>query len=597
MIESGGITWAWTSAFVRGLRSAGVDRFFVSPGSRSTPLVLAVAALEGDVCTVVVDERSAAFAALGHARITGRPAAVIATSGSAPAHWFPAIIEADEAAIPLVVISADRPIELQEAGAPQTTDQVRLFGTHVRKSFELGAPDPAAVDAVATVALRAVVAATGLRAGPVHVNAKFRKPLEPTDAPPIAVREHRTPAVLCGEVAPSEDAIALVLQAIARAERPCIIAGPMPFCGSASRRSASARLREVVAQVHARAALLTFTETTSGLSARDEGVHALAPALEAGLFDGPLAPDLVLEIGAPPVATAYGRYAATAPRRIVVAPTAGLDPYATAHAFVVAEPRAFLARLLGALGGRSIDARHEGYGRDVGARLRAVRSAVANEIESRREGPLVEPFVLSAVARAQPPEGVLVIGNSMVVRDVDTFGASELRPGVTVLHQRGASGIDGLVAGAVGARLASVPSSPVTVVCGDVSALHDVGSFALLSGACAGRGALAVVVVNNAGGRIFEGLPVSASFDGDPSFERLYLTPPPPGFLEHVAKGFGVPYVAAHDARALESALESALASRGPAVVEAVVDPTAGRQLRAALRELARNASTGAHRG
>jgi 2-succinyl-5-enolpyruvyl-6-hydroxy-3-cyclohexene-1-carboxylate synthase len=170
---------AWAHLFAASLAQCGVAHAVISPGSRSTPLALALAAQLPS--TVLHDERVAAFFALGQARASGRPSVVLATSGTAPGHWLPAVMEAREAGLPLLLLSADRPWEVQQAQASQTVDQIRLFGPHANGYFELGVPDayPGALRAVPRIAAQAVLATQYPLPGAVQVNARFRKPLEP----------------------------------------------------------------------------------------------------------------------------------------------------------------------------------------------------------------------------------------------------------------------------------------------------------------------------------------------------------------------------------------------------------------------------------
>ena len=174
---------AWARLFLRSAAAAGVTDVVLSPGSRSTPLTIAAATTSELRAHVIVDERGAAFFALGQARVTGRPSLLICTSGTAGAHWLPALIEASQSFVPLIAVTADRPWELQDSAAPQTIDQLKLFGDHVRHYAELGLPDPSpgALRAVPRIAAQAVARALGPVPGPVHINARFRKPLEPVE--------------------------------------------------------------------------------------------------------------------------------------------------------------------------------------------------------------------------------------------------------------------------------------------------------------------------------------------------------------------------------------------------------------------------------
>ena len=172
----------WAGLLFATLRGAGIREIVVSPGSRSTPFVLAALRTPGLCITDVIDERAAAFFALGQARVTGRPSALVCTSGTAGAHYLPALIEAHQSFTPMIAVTADRPWDLQDAAAPQTIDQRKIFGGFVRRHLEIGLPDAAALHAVPRIAAQAVAAALGPTPGPVHINMPFRKPLEPVAA-------------------------------------------------------------------------------------------------------------------------------------------------------------------------------------------------------------------------------------------------------------------------------------------------------------------------------------------------------------------------------------------------------------------------------
>lgn len=561
----------WCRVLVGGLVAAGMDHFFVSPGSRSTPLTLAVHALGPDAYTVIADERSAAFAALGHARVTGRPAGLLATSGTAAAHWFPAILEAEAAHIPLVAISADRPIELQDAGASQTLDQVRLFGTHVRKSFELGAPDAAVLPRAGELAARIVAAASSPIAGPVHVNARFRKPLEPSDAEADRVT---TRAFFHAALGPSREAVAFMVEAIVRSERPCLVAGPWPYGAGRSRRATGVRLRAALHRLQRSTRIAVLAESTSGLPA------TLGTALEARLLSGAQAPDLVLEVGSFPV---LGGYATPRPgRRIAVAPSTLVDPVGDAAAHILSDPLLTLEALADALEGHSAPRHVADATARLERRVQAAKLAVSAQMGAALEG----PQALSQVTRAQPEDASLLIGNSLVARDLEAYGQLA-HADTLVLHQRGAAGIDGLIAGAFGTSLAT--ASPTTVVLGDVSALHDAGSFHLLSRV---KHPLVVVVVDDDGGHIFDALPIADHLRSDSEAYRvLYLTPPPQGCLRGIASAFGLGYREPESIHQLSCDLADALSAANTTVIRVRVDAAASRAQRAALQRIAQEAA------
>jgi len=583
MTAAGGLHTRWALELMRGLRDAGAGWVVVSPGSRSTPLALAAVEVFGASSTVVVDERSAAFVALGFARVAGAPAVMIVTSGSAGAHAFPAVIEAELACVPLIVLTADRPMELFDAGAPQTIDQHQLFGRHVRAAFEVGAPDESALPVLARVAFRAVRSSLGPEPGPVHINARFRKPLEPIDEAAVSTAPPPVPDLFLGEHAPSDRALAYVRAALSEAERPIIALGPLPF-GGASRagleRDLSAALGSLIRATH----LAVVAEVSGGVRvAVNEGVFALGVLAEANALSAELAPDLILELGSPPVSSAYASIAARARRRIVVSPRRAPDPHNSATAFIEADPARF-ARDLASMVPQSEAARA------YTARLRAVavrcEGVIERELSAADTATLGEPLVMRRVVAALPEHAVVMVGNSLAVRDLDVYAANGITQ--TVLHQRGASGIDGLIAGAVGARLATPAEVPVVLLLGDVSAAHDVGSIALLRDVTS---TLVVVVINNGGGRIFDALPVKQALADDKTFERLFLTPQP-AFLEGTAAAFGASFARAASCQELGAALEQALGSSQATLIEVSTPHQIGKQQRAKIRAALRGEVT-----
>ncbi len=477
------------------------------------------------------------------------------------------MVEARQAEVPLVAITADRPVELQGANASQTIDQVKLFGDVPRATVELGAPDEHALRSMRAIARRAVLAARGPVAGPVHVNARFRKPLEP-DADDGAHRGEEArpgPWTAGARRAPDKDAVAMLALALLEARSPCFVVGPMP-CGPSARA-----LREAAVAAAAATGACVLAESTSGLRADpSRGIFMLGTALACEVFHGALAPDLVVEMGAAVVTGAYPRLVSSASHRITVSPTTFSDPFGGAHASIDADPTSLLEEIA-----RGAPAARRGGG--WGAARARYERAVASLSESQ-DGALVELRVARALA-TKVGHGALVLGNSLVVRDFEVFGAAIAADALRVLHQRGAAGIDGLLAGAVGTRLAAPKEEPVVLAYGDVSALHDAGSFALLP-ALRGHGPLVVLVVDNGGGRIFEDLPIARALDDRAQFERLYLTPPPKGLASRLARAFELPVITVPEAAALDEALEAALRTDGPTVIEAVVDPEASRSAR-----------------
>jgi 2-succinyl-5-enolpyruvyl-6-hydroxy-3-cyclohexene-1-carboxylate synthase len=471
----------------------GLTDAVVCPGSRSTPLALALAGHPGVRVHVHHDERSGAFLALGLGLATGRPAAVLCTSGTAAAELHPAVVEADLAAVPLLVCTADRPPELRDVGAPQAIDQVHLYGRAVRWFGDPGVPDEGGRDRWRPLAARAYAAATGERPGPVHLNLPFREPLVGTPGdlpPPRRGGEAWTAAEPLGRAeAPPVDL----------APRTLVVAGAAPgLDGDLVHAVAAARGWPVVAEPRS-AAWRTAGTAVSHLDALLRSPRA------AHL----LRPEAVLRLGAPGSSRVVNEWlAATEATEVVVGSPGWSDPAGTAAVVVDGDAGAFLR-------GLARVAPAPGWLDRWQAASAAAEKALAVELDAL-DAP-TEPGVARAVAAALPAGARLVVSSSMPIRDVERYAAP--RGDVVVLANRGANGIDGVVSTAVGVAAGS--GRPTALLIGDIALLHD--SNGLLG--AAGRGVdLTVVVVDNDGGGIFSFLPQATALAAD-RFEALFGTP------------------------------------------------------------------------
>lgn len=579
---------AWARLFVTALAQCGVAQAVLSPGSRSTPLALALAAQLP--CTVLHDERVAAFFALGQARASGRASVVLATSGSAPGHWLPAVMEAREAGLPLLLLSADRPWEVQQAQASQTVDQLRLFGHHANASFELGVPDahPAALRAVTRIAAQAVLATLYPQAGAVQVNAHFRKPLEPQPSdghepwrPRLeAIALAGAPQLSAPLATPRPDAVARLVAQVRAAPRGVLVAGPLPA-------PQADELRAAVQHFLAASGYVLLAEAGSQLRF---GLDAAAQPACVGAFDAVmrspalrerLQPQLALEVGAPAVSAQWLAWidGDQAPLRWVLPGERPADPAGGAQGMLLGPVAALLDAAAAQL---QEQPRHAADARAAADYTQAWQAAEAAAWQARRHAAaeadghaLHEHDVAPLLRAALPPGAVLAIGNSSPVRDLDHDLAPDTVP-LTVLHQRGAAGIDGGVAGAAGAR--SVTDAPLALLLGDVALLHDAGG---LAAAATVRGPLAIVVVHNDGGRIFERLPLGRDEAMAAARERLFVAPHGCAF-DGLAATWGLRYARVDTAPALRQALAQALAADRAMLIEARVAP-GGSERRAAL--------------
>jgi 2-succinyl-5-enolpyruvyl-6-hydroxy-3-cyclohexene-1-carboxylate synthase len=539
------------------LVASGVDAVVVSPGSRSTPLTMAAERHQELHCFSQLDERSAAYFALGRARRTGRVTPLICTSGTAAANYHPAVMEADRARVPLLALTADRPPELRNSGANQTADQEKLYGNSVRMYADL--PEPAAADralrSLRTTVDRAVAVAEGADPGPVHLNVPFAKPLEPTpvsgdvpdDLDPIAATGRSGPFVDVTPGTPEPDDAGLrELAAALEAERGVIVAGPADPPGLDP--------EAVTALSHATGYPI-LADPLSGL--RFGGHTRVAPVLGAydaylsGAVAGPDEtqrgwddPVVVFRLGASPTSKRLRTYlAATDADQYVVDPTGRWREAAfTATNLVVAEPSrlcARLSRLIGGGGGdpawreqwlraeRIATALHRGDPSSVTADA-AVADVAADVPADVHEG-----TVLRTVAEAAPDPATVFVSNSMPVRDLDRF-VPPSTTNLTALGNRGVSGIDGIVSSALGAG--SATTDDLTLVVGDLALYHDANGL-LAVDRCAVD--VTIVLVNNDGGGIFHKLPVE-SFE--PPFTGSFKTPHGLAF-EPLSALYGLEYV------------------------------------------------------
>ncbi len=560
---------AFTLAFFAALHASGVETVCTSPGSRSTPLTVAAARTPGLRVVPIIDERSAGFFALGLARQSGRPVALVCTSGTAAANYLPAVVEAHHAHVPLVVLTADRPPELRGWGAGQTIDQLGLYGSAVRGFYEVPVPGAGSgMRAYArALAARAVGDATGAQAGPVHLNWPLREPLEPPreSPPPLDARPERpAPRV---EHAPQRASAAQVEQLAACVrdhERGLIVCGPLaPEPG----------LADAIARLARACGWPILADPTSQLrSGAHVGNAPVVGRADLLLRPGPFAdahhPDVVLRFGAAPVSKAQRQWleAARPAHWILVDPSeAWSDPSHLATHVLRADPKLLCTALADAIEPLALERKRwpEAFTRAC-ARIDAVLAdALAQEAR------LFEPRAVTELAAALPEHATLYVSNSMPVRDMDThwpLGSRALR----VLCNRGANGIDGVVSSALGAAHAS--SGPVALLIGDVALLHDLG--ALLVARIEGV-PLTIVLLNNDGGGIFSFLPI-AEHGAEVEFERLFRTPH--GFdFATAARAYGANHTRVSDwegyREALRRAFEKKAAEPGRAGVEIIEVP------------------------
>lgn len=548
----------WAHALVEGLVAGGVRHLCLSPGSRSSPLAIA-AHLDGRLAvTLQIDERSAAFLALGMAKASRSPVALACTSGTAAANYLPALAEANLAGVPLVALTADRPPELRGTGAAQTIDQLHLYGTHARGFRDLPCADDAgsSPQAAALAARDACLAASAGAGGPVHLNVPFREPLVPApeeledcEAAWAAMSAAIRAALGDGRAAPVTAVPGLpVLAAIAarleRARRPLIVAGPEAV------RAADAQA--VLALAHA-AGVPVFADIASGLRGEPvpEGATCCAHA-DLILRDeavARLAPDFVLRLGGIPTSKTLATWLARhRPPVVAVQPDERRR-----------DPDGIVGEVVVAAAGPLCEALATQAKR--GARDGAWSAALAAGEEGARALLAHMPREAAAVAAAcgaLPPGGALFLSSSMPIRWAEYY-AGTLEGGVEVFANRGANGIDGVVSTAIG--VAKAGARPTLLVTGDLAFLHDAGGLRAARDLAT---PFAVLLLENGGGGIFSHLPV-AQHGG--FFEPLFGTPHGCD-LAAASRAAGLEHVVAASLAEVASLVAATLAGGRPRVIE-----------------------------
>lgn len=574
-------TALFLSAFFDEMRRCGLRDVVVSPGSRSTPLSMVAYAAPLNLY-VDVDERGAAFFALGLAKASGRPVAIIATSGTAVANYLPAVMEAQSSRVPLVVLTGDRPLRLQDLGAPQTCDQVKVFGDAVRLFREMPEPraDATSIAFARQAAREAMTAAAGvaegslgsgggslLDASPVHLNFPFDDPLKPDLSQPdmftigrvsvgghVAATERDLQPRIGGWLALGPNR-AREIASWLDGKRVVAVCGERCFTGSGGMRNLLRFAREF--QVPLLADPLSQLRGCDDVLVIDNYDSFLAHE------DVPAA-DVVIRFGRWPISKRLTQwFERTRPMQLVVDPRESRDFTSATDVFVRTTPGGFVSALLDAreaLGDPTCTAAADWVRANDAAAIRI--NSVADDAASWNEGALVRELL------ANIPDGTLLFaGNSMAVRAIDTFMLKENRR-LPVLCNRGLNGIDGTLSTAFGA---AQHFDQTVVLVGDITTLHDLNALALQGEMILRereghrRPSILVICMENGGGAIFDMLPQASD---EPYFERLFLTPQQVDFGP-VCAGFKVPYEQVDSRDELRAAIDASLGVPGISFISA----------------------------
>jgi 2-succinyl-5-enolpyruvyl-6-hydroxy-3-cyclohexene-1-carboxylate synthase len=555
-------TYTYIGAFIDELVRSGARHLCLCPGSRSTPLAISAARHPGMKVWTLIDERSAAFFALGLAKTMRAPVAILSTSGTAAANFLPAVVEARYGRVPLIVLTADRPHELRDSGAPQTIDQIRLYGNHAKWFVDVALPEATTrqLRYVRTMAAQAAAAAREAPAGPVHLNFPLREPLVPVAAPDeLPPLENRAMSAWEGRGAsrpyaaahgslsvPPADLVSGLAREFSGQQRGLIVCGPHddPALPATVGRLAAVLGYPVLAD--------PLSQVRCGPHDRRYVIDSYDPLLRIDELVSQLAPDVILRFGGVPASKPLNQYLAVhaGARHIVVDGGGGWnDPARLASTFIHADPALLCEALAKALDAKAPPAiAWVALWRRLSSRARGAIQQRLQEVDEPFEGK-----VFAELSEMLPDGSIVYVGNSMPVRDLDSFFPGNNRA-IRFLGNRGASGIDGLVSSGLGAAAAG--AGPVVLVIGDLAFYHDMNG---LLAAKLYQLTATIVLVNNDGGGIFSFLPQAAYPE---HFEALFGTPHGLDF-RHAAQMYGASYARAGTWDAFRGQVRESLARAG----------------------------------
>lgn len=561
--KSSNINYLWSSLLVEELVRCGADYFCIAPGSRSAPLTVAAARHTMAKCFVHYDERALAFHAVGFASAQKKPAVLICTSGTAAANFYPAIVEASKKKVPLIVLTADRPPELRHTGAHQTIDQVGLFGKFVKFQMDFPCPDRMIQPAmVLTTADQAVYQASNHSAGVVHLNCMFREPLAPTDtgenftsylagvADWLKNDQPYTTYVDAGVgLKPAPTMLNAIIPRIEKIKTGLIVAGKIG--GKLQQDAVLALARHLGWPV--------FADGVSGLRLGQTNKHVITyfdQILASQKSAAKLSFDGVLHLGGRMTSKRYYEFVSGLSLKeyvMVLNHPLRNDPGHQVSLRIEASVSTLCEGLIKQLKPRKT-------GQALSTLLNANRLAdqVMEEFFASADNELTEPQLARLVSQHVPQDSVLFLANSMPIRDVEFYADFKGSP-VDVCGNRGASGIDGLVASASGVCVGT--DKPVTLLIGDLALLHDLNSLAMLKTL---PKPMVIIAVNNDGGGIFSFLPIALHKD---VFEKCFGTPHGLCF-DQAAGMFGLAYAQPQTSQEFIRAYRNAFNRQGATLIE-----------------------------
>lgn len=573
--EKSSLNQYWAGLIIEELIRHGIAYFCIGPGSRSTPLVVAAARHGGVQTFIGYDERSLGFHALGYARATNCPAAVIATSGTAVANLYPAVVEAFSDGVPMIVLTADRPPELIDTGANQTIRQDRFFGTYVTWYADLPCPDYHISPAmVLTTVDQAVYRSKVQYPGPVHLNCRFREPLEPseTQIPAEYLSQiqtwengnHPFTSYSTPKQTLSEDDVQTLTELIQNTERGMIIVGDLR----------SQTQKEAVLELARKTQWTTYADISSGLRFSSLPLHLIRfydQQLLSGQFSESVKPSVVLHFGGHVTSKRIWQYFdQNRPQRYIIikeTPTR----YDPAH-YVTDHLQTDIADVCQKLADRINGRQSNSFVDSFNDKTLQVNTVLEETIQGSVT--LTEPFVSRTISDIIPESSCLFLSNSMPVRDMDLYAKTIDKP-ILVGTNRGVSGIDGILSTATG--FAAGHRKTLTLVIGDVAMLHDLNALSLLHKI---KIPIVIVVINNRGGGIFDFLPISQYTD---VFEPYFVMPHEFN-LKGACETFKVPYFSADKKETFAEQYQTAITRNITILIEVFTDRQDNLKLRKQMK-------------
>ncbi|SDK08618.1 2-succinyl-5-enolpyruvyl-6-hydroxy-3-cyclohexene-1-carboxylic-acid synthase [Sediminibacillus albus] len=543
----------YTANFIDELHRNGLTDVVISPGSRSTPLALTFAEHAFINHWVNMDERSAAFFALGMAKQQNKPVAVVCTSGTAAANYFPAIVEAYYSRVPLVVLTADRPHELRDVGAPQAIEQINMYGQYVKWFHEMALPEstPPMLQYARSKAARAVQTACFGNAGPVHLNFPFREPLLPDFSLENLWEKQEYPSfhqVLEGKDVLEPSQLEWIINKLSSHEKGLIVVGPQFDTELAEAVSALANQWNIPVLAD------PLSQLRAGQHDKANIIEGYDAILKSKQIRDRLNPDFIIRFGAMPVSKPYLLFIkehSEIEHFIVEAHHGYREPAGTPAQFIFADPVKLCSDFCEAAG-------HLAFNEEWLQSWRLMNQTAKRQLLAEQESTfLTEGHTVKQLAEAATEESTIYVGNSMPIRDMDTFFMTTPKQ-IRILGNRGANGIDGMTSSALGA---AAHGEKVALLLGDLSFFHDFNGLML---AKQYNMNLTVVLINNNGGGIFSFLPQAGQSD---HFETIFGTPMDIDF-QHIIAMYQGRYSKPESWEELRQALTDSYQEDGLSVIE-----------------------------